>query len=172
MSFQKILIALDHSPQADQVFEKALAIATCHHSELLIVHSLIEQPSGESGPFLGIGTIGDVNLYGNLQHRHREQLHQELENQKNWLQTYCQQAIAQGLSAECNCQVGEAGAKICELAQNWGADLIVVGRRGRGGLTEMMLGSVSNHVVHHASCAALIIQGQSNEAAQSRSVSR
>ena len=44
------------------------------------------------------------------------------------------------------------------LAKDWNADLIIMGRRGLTGLSEMFLGSVSNYVVHHASCSVLLIQ--------------
>ena len=38
-----------------------------------------------------------------------------------------------------------------------GADLLVVGSRGRGGFTGLLLGSVSHHVATHASCPVVII---------------
>ncbi len=41
-----------------------------------------------------------------------------------------------------------------------GADLIVVGRRGRSGLSELILGSASNYVLHHAPCSVLTLQGK------------
>lgn len=47
---------------------------------------------------------------------------------------------------------------ICELARNWNADLIILGRRGRTGLSELLLGSVSNYVLHHAPCSVLTVQ--------------
>jgi nucleotide-binding universal stress UspA family protein len=40
-----------------------------------------------------------------------------------------------------------------------GADLLVVGSRGHGGFTEALLGSVSQHCVHHARCPVVIIRG-------------
>jgi nucleotide-binding universal stress UspA family protein len=39
-----------------------------------------------------------------------------------------------------------------------GADLLVLGSRGHAGFTEALLGSVSQHCVHHAACPVVIIR--------------
>jgi nucleotide-binding universal stress UspA family protein len=68
-------------------------------------------------------------------------------------------AIAQGVNAEHTQEFGDAGRMICEVARNWQADLIILGRRGLSGIKEFFLGSVSNYVLHHAHCSVLTVQG-------------
>lgn len=51
---------------------------------------------------------------------------------------------------------GAPGPAICDMAVEIGADVIVMGSRGHGGLRRAVLGSVSDHVVRHAPCPVLI----------------
>lgn len=48
---------------------------------------------------------------------------------------------------------------IVEEAERWGADLIIMGCRGLGAWNRLLLGSVSNAVVHHAKCSVEIVRG-------------
>jgi nucleotide-binding universal stress UspA family protein len=61
---------------------------------------------------------------------------------------------------------GNAAEVLLDAAQ--GADLLVVGSRGHGGFTEALLGSVSQHCVHHAQCPIVIIRAGCRGAAQTR----
>jgi nucleotide-binding universal stress UspA family protein len=47
---------------------------------------------------------------------------------------------------------------IVEEAERWVADLIVMGSRGLGTWNRLLLGSVSNSVVHHAKCSVEIVR--------------
>ena len=60
---------------------------------------------------------------------------------------------------------GEAAAVL--IRESAGADLLVVGSRGHGGLAEAMLGSVGQHCVHHAACPVVIVRGDLTPAALS-----
>ncbi len=51
---------------------------------------------------------------------------------------------------------GEAAAMLLETAEDFGADLIVVGSVGLTGSTRFILGSVASTVLHHAPCDVLV----------------
>jgi nucleotide-binding universal stress UspA family protein len=78
------------------------------------------------------------------------------------LQAYSGRAIAAGVGVErtqtTGNLVGNPGETICAIAQEWKADLIIIGHRGLSGVNELIKGSVSNHVFHHAPCSVLSVQ--------------
>ncbi len=47
---------------------------------------------------------------------------------------------------------------LLETAKEWNADLIVVGSHGRGFWGRMLLGSVTDALVHHAPCSVLVVR--------------
>ncbi len=53
---------------------------------------------------------------------------------------------------------GQAGRVLVEAAD--GADLLVIGSRGHGGLAEALLGSVGQYCVHHAPCPVVILRAK------------
>jgi nucleotide-binding universal stress UspA family protein len=55
---------------------------------------------------------------------------------------------------------GEPAAAICELAVEVEALAIVLGTRGRGGITRALLGSVSDYVVRSAPCTVVVTGSQ------------
>lgn len=157
MSFKKIVVAMDRSFQAPFVFEQALDQAKTEGSSMILVHT-VRLEALQTNSFLGIGTLGDVDVYGDFHRMQEKRLHQELESSNEWLEGYCQQAENRGIPTRIDCKPGEAGLSICSVAENWGADLIVIGRRGYKGLKSVALGSVSSYVVNHAPCSVLVVQ--------------
>jgi nucleotide-binding universal stress UspA family protein len=63
-----------------------------------------------------------------------------------------------GSNVQVSAQIREGNAAQVLIDAAAGADLLVVGSRGHGGFTEALLGSVSQHCVHHAPCPVVILR--------------
>jgi nucleotide-binding universal stress UspA family protein len=61
----------------------------------------------------------------------------------------------QGVTVERVVVEGPAATLLLDLAKE--ADLVVVGSRGHGGFLGLLLGSVSQHVVHHSPAAVVVV---------------
>ena len=63
-----------------------------------------------------------------------------------------------GVDVELHAREGDPADAILDVAEERGADLIVVGNRGMTGAKRFLLGSVPNKVSHHAPCSVMIIR--------------
>ncbi|NJL84166.1 MAG: universal stress protein [Chloroflexaceae bacterium] len=159
VGFQKILVAIAETAEVADVFEQALQLTDAFGGTLLIFHCLQQTPLDlhESSTFAGLGGYSSIYTADMLELE--QQLAEETLNKLLvWLQTCVDKASRAGVAAQFDYRTGNPGPQICEQAQTWGADLIIVGRRGRTGLQEMVFGSVSNYVLHHAPCSVLVVQ--------------
>jgi nucleotide-binding universal stress UspA family protein len=146
--FRKILVALDHSNDtSEHIFQEALELAKATKASLKLLH-ILSVDEKESPNILTL-----INTP---------------ENKKRWeefekpgldlLRSLTDEARAAGVPTEYYQGLGRPGHIICETALVWEAGLIVIGRRGLSGMSELILGSVSNYVTHHAPCSVFIIQ--------------
>jgi nucleotide-binding universal stress UspA family protein len=63
-----------------------------------------------------------------------------------------------GFKATAEVSEGEPKSRIIEKAEEWRADLIVLGSHGRKGFDRALLGSVSEAVARHAPCSVAIVR--------------
>lgn len=64
---------------------------------------------------------------------------------------------AEGLEVETHARKGDPAEAIIDVAEEHGADLIVVGNQGVSGIRRFMLGSVPSKIAHHAPCDVMIV---------------
>ncbi|MEA5550382.1 universal stress protein [Anabaena cylindrica UHCC 0172] len=157
--FHKILVALDNSETSQYIFEQSLFLAKTSNAALMLLHVL----SPLEDPYLNPIFLQPETIYPTLYTENINQYMQAWDKLKqerlDWMRSLTQTAVNAGIKTELTQTVGDPGRIICELALNLPADLIIVGRRGRTGISEFFLGSVSNYVLHHAHCSVLTIQG-------------
>ncbi|MGB7416151.1 MAG: universal stress protein [Thermosynechococcaceae cyanobacterium] len=161
--YQKILVAIDDSIAAQQIFDQALALAKPLRAQLMLLHVLSMEEEG----YPEFPAIPSLHYYPGLSdlpldtYRHQWESYEQRGLER--LNIFAEQARKAGVEADITQRSGAAGQLICELGESWGADLIYMGSRGRAGLSELLLGSVSNFVMHHAPCSVLVMRGQSRQ---------
>jgi len=74
---------------------------------------------------------------------------------KQELETIIGDVDVQGLDVDAVAVPGHPSAVLHEEAK--AADLLVVGTRGRGGLSGLLLGSTSRGILHHAPCPVVVV---------------
>ena len=133
----RILLATDGSEEAELAATRAVDIAEKTDSELHVVHVGVLPSFLVSYP----GTLGyERRLYDQIEEDSR-QLLREL----SW-----RVKAAGGTVAGTHLRMGQVALEIVVLAEELGADLIVMGSRGLGGVRRALMGSVSDSVVRHA----------------------
>lgn len=139
-----ILLATDLTAASREATERAIDLAGRLGARLLIVNVLEKR-----------------RLVGGGSHDRVDQARSERESH---LVKVVRDARAAGVTAEFLVWEGDPGGSIAAAAEAEDADLVVVGTRGRSGAERMLLGSVSDHVVRHATCPVLVVRPSARRA--------
>jgi nucleotide-binding universal stress UspA family protein len=75
---------------------------------------------------------------------------------------------AENVSIETEVFTGGVKQAIIDEAENFGADVIVVGSNGRGFWGRDFIGSTSDPVIHHAPCSILVVRKEVETVAKDR----
>lgn len=76
-----------------------------------------------------------------------------------------------GVRIRCRIEKGDPVERICAVAKEFGADLVIVGNRGLGDAGVFVLGSVSEKVVRKCSRSVLVVKGEGSDSSEWESIS-
>jgi nucleotide-binding universal stress UspA family protein len=146
--FEVIVVGTDGSETASVAVEKALEIARTAGATVHVVHAHHLVSVGQLAA--SSATYGAPNL-------DVEKVNQGIEAQSRTVVDHvAEQAQRAGVKCETYVLEGDPAHALIDVAEQVGADLLVVGNRGMSGVRRM-LGSVPNKVSHHCPCNLLIV---------------
>ena len=144
--FARIVVGTDGSETAAEAVRQAVDLAKQSGAQLSIVSAYEpvskrrvegEQLDAPADVQHEIGPREDVNLV---------------------LDAAAAAAKKEGLEVQTHPVEANPADAILNVAEETGADLIVVGNKGMTGTRRFLLGSVPNNVSHHASCSVIIVR--------------
>ena len=144
---QKILFPTDFSPCADRAFDLALMLAQQFGADLHMFHAVVLH---EEDPHNPAHHFPDPEAIHNRLEKLADSEMARLVEREGATEARIQQVKSRGIAA---------APTIMEHAEEWGADLIVMGTEGRRGPSHLLLGSVAEEVVAHAPCPVLTVRG-------------
>ena len=143
---RKILVPLDFSPPSDYALSYAKALGADFGASLHVLHVVEDRLM--TGPWPVEAYLGELP-------RLREGLIKDAESRM----LECLKSIGQsGIQATGEVLIGSPFQTIVDLAFTSGADLIVMSTHGRTGITHLLIGSVAERVIRHASCPVLVVR--------------
>jgi nucleotide-binding universal stress UspA family protein len=143
--YKHILVPVDGSDTALQAVHSAAALAHAFGSQVTVLYVI------DPFPFSGLGS--DF-AYGQAEYQNAARAEAKTSTQQ------AQAMLAQS-GVQCGITISEAHSAwrgILDAAGHIGADLIVMSSHGRSGLEKIVLGSVAQRVLSHASLPVLVVR--------------
>ncbi|UJA21163.1 universal stress protein [Thermoleophilia bacterium SCSIO 60948] len=144
--FTRIVAGTDGSPTATEAVRRAIRLASLTGATLELVSAYQPVPKSElreaerdvpNDVRHAIGPRQDVDVF---------------------LDAASREAAKENVEIRTHAREGDAAAALIDVAEETGAELIVVGSVGMTGARRFLLGSVPNRVSHHASCDVLVVR--------------
>lgn len=143
---KRMVVGIDGSEEAAHALEWAIKLAKELDSEVVAVYAIA--PSVYTAEVAG---YAPTVIPPELDENWRAETKDEFE--KRWVEPLAKS----GLKYRTTMEDGPPATVIAEVAERENADLIVVGRRGLGGVAELILGSVSHELTQRSHRPVLLI---------------
>jgi nucleotide-binding universal stress UspA family protein len=138
----RIGVGIDGSPASQSALRWAAAEAAAHNAELVVVHAydwrVVGAKAQIGGAIAEAAALSATALVNSAVEQAR--------------------ALAPDVSVRGEAVLGAPGPILVDASKTY--DLIVLGSRGRGGFSSLLLGSVSQHVATHAAGPVVVVRGR------------
>jgi len=143
----KIVVAVDGSDPANRAVQWCAKNAAALDAEVVVVHA-IHLPM--DAPVVDLDVSPPV-LIPSPSPEYRAELHEHITN------VWCDSLARANVPYQVVLTDNDPVSAIIEAAETEQADLVVTGRRGRGGLAELVLGSTTHALTHHLDRPLVIV---------------
>jgi len=140
---EKILVAVDNSDHSQKVLAEAAKFAAALDAEVELLTVYLDFPS--KTPQLALTDLGAISTFS------EDTINENLEKAAEKLRE-------KGIEVKTVVGKGHPAQVICDYVKKGNYSYVVIGNRGLGGLSEFMLGSISNRVANCAETAIIIIK--------------
>ena len=144
VTVQRILCPTDFSKPSNEAVRVASDLASQFSAELVLLHVLTPFPT------LPVDAVMSVDPSFILE--------KVRENAEQTLELLVQKKVPNGVHPRTKIVQGGAADEIVKTANDEHADMIVIATHGNTGLQHLLLGSVAEKVVRHASCPVLTVR--------------
>ena len=139
----KILVPVDGSENSFRALEQAIFLATKIQEAKITALYIIEHPP-------------TVYIYSP---KIMEKLRTDYERESAKILERCKEmANKSGINIHTVLSEGDPASKIIGYSEREKFDIIIIGSRGMGRFKEVIVGSVSNKVLHHAKCSVMLVR--------------
>lgn len=146
----KIVLATDGTKQSEAALEMVTNFQFQKLSEVIIV-SVVDMAVPLSNDIYA----GYLSSTAEIEKAAREHAHKTLEETKEKLLSRINDPT---FMIKTEVLFGSPERRIVEIAEQMQADLIIVGSHGYNRWERLLLGSVSDSVIHHAPCSVLVVR--------------
>jgi len=146
MAITTIIAGVDLSVPSDHAVERAVAIALKHGAELVLVHAQADDAPIAEVDNAMLEQLGEVSAAVRVE-------------EARLLADRMGAIRERGVEVDVVSRVGAPGEILAAVAVERDAELVIVGTYGHTGVSRLLLGSVADQTIRHATCDVLVCRG-------------
>lgn len=143
MDYKKILIAVDNSACSEKAAKAGYGLASKFNAQVALVNIIEPMPTTVNTEF----SITPVFM----------EMYENNNENSHLLLKQIETMFSNGVPTTYLSVLDTATHGIITQAEEWGADLIVIGTHGRTGIHHFLMGSVAEHVARKSACPVMIV---------------